>query len=225
MELVQIKNGEVMASSLDVAERFGKRHADVLEKISKILKQDSTENSVKCFFPTFYKDESGKENKMYLMNEKGFTFLAMGFTGKKADEWKWKYIEAFETMKQAILNQKNAEWIENRKQGKLARRAETDAIKEFVQYASENGSTHSDRYYLLFTKMVNGIVGAGNGRDFESFEVLQNLSVAEKAVTKLVRAEIEKGTEYHEIYKLCKERLVYLSECGLFEITQNRIAG
>lgn len=73
--------------------------------------------------------------------------------------------------------------------------------------------------------MVNGIVGAGNGRDFESFEVLQNLSVAEKAVTKLVRAEIEKGTEYHEIYKLCKERLVYLSECGLFEITQNRIAG
>ena len=32
---------------------------------------------------------------MYLISKKGFSLLAMGFTGKKAAEWKEKYIAAF----------------------------------------------------------------------------------------------------------------------------------
>jgi len=35
---------------------------------------------------------------MYYMNRDGFTFIAMGFTGSKADTFKLKYIEAFNTM-------------------------------------------------------------------------------------------------------------------------------
>ncbi len=42
-----------------------------------------------------YKDASGKQNKMYYMNRDGFTFIAFGFTGAKADEFKLKYIQAF----------------------------------------------------------------------------------------------------------------------------------
>ena len=34
----------------------------------------------------------------------GFAFLAMGFTGKKAAEWKEKYIVAFNTMEEELLN-------------------------------------------------------------------------------------------------------------------------
>lgn len=42
-----------------------------------------------------YQDTRGRNQKMYYMNRDGFTFIAMGFTGSKADTFKLKYIEAF----------------------------------------------------------------------------------------------------------------------------------
>ena len=39
---------------------------------------------------------------MYLMNKDGFTFLVMGFNGKLANEWKIKYIQAFNAMERQI---------------------------------------------------------------------------------------------------------------------------
>lgn len=48
---------------------------------------------------------------MYTMNRDGFTLLAMGFTGKEALEWKFKYIEAFNEM-ESKLN--SPEFIMNR---------------------------------------------------------------------------------------------------------------
>jgi phage regulator Rha-like protein len=35
---------------------------------------------------------------MYFMNQKGFTLLAMGYTGKEAMKFKEKYINEFERM-------------------------------------------------------------------------------------------------------------------------------
>lgn len=77
-----------------MSERFGKRHADVLESIENI----TTENSVLMdlyFIPSSYKAGTGKNYKEYLMTRDGFTLLAMGFTGQEALKWKLKYIEAF----------------------------------------------------------------------------------------------------------------------------------
>lgn len=39
---------------------------------------------------------------MYIMNRDGFTLLAMGFTGKKALEFKLQYIEAFNKMEESL---------------------------------------------------------------------------------------------------------------------------
>lgn len=94
-ELVYLKNDEAVCSSLQVAEKFGKRHADVMRSIENLVKNDSTQNCVQCFKQSTYKDDTGKSNKMYVMNRDGFTFLVMGFTGSKANEWKWQYIKAF----------------------------------------------------------------------------------------------------------------------------------
>ena len=97
-ELVYLKNDEPVCSSLQVAEKFGKRHADVMRSIDNLIKNDSTQNCVQCFKQSAYKDDTGKSNKMYVMNKDGFAFLVMGFTGKKANEWKWQYIKAFNQM-------------------------------------------------------------------------------------------------------------------------------
>lgn len=114
-ELVYLKNDEAVCSSLLVAEKFEKRHANVMRAIDSLVKNDSTQNCVQCFKEATYKDSTGKSNKMYVMNRDGFTFLVMGFTGKKANEWKWQYIKAFNQMEKFIREKQTKIWIERRK--------------------------------------------------------------------------------------------------------------
>jgi len=105
-ELVISKNKEAVTTSLQVAEGFDKRHADVIRAIEE--KIDSAQNCVQyqnMFAEGSYQDKSGRLNKMYFMNRDGFTFIAMGFTGRKADEFKLKYIKAFNDMEKVIKEQ------------------------------------------------------------------------------------------------------------------------
>ena len=101
-DLVYLKNEQAVCDSLQVAEKFGKRHSDVIRAIENLLANDSTQNCVQCIKPSKYKDASGKYNKKYLLNKDGFVFLAFGFTGKEVDAWKWKYIDAFNRMERLV---------------------------------------------------------------------------------------------------------------------------
>lgn len=97
---IQNKDGVAVVSSRVVADDFGKRHSDVLEKIDELIK---TENSVLTMFTaSSYKAGTGKRYKEYLMNRDGFSLLVMGFTGKEALQWKLQYIEAFNKMEEYI---------------------------------------------------------------------------------------------------------------------------
>ncbi|MEG0388997.1 MAG: ORF6C domain-containing protein [Niameybacter sp.] len=100
---LKAENGQVVVSSRVVADRFERRHSDVLASIENI----TTENSVlidNYFIPSIYKAGTGKNYPEYLLTKDGFTLLAMGFTGTKALEWKLKYIEAFNKMEDALKN-------------------------------------------------------------------------------------------------------------------------
>lgn len=103
-QLVVINNNQIVVSSKDIAEHFGKDHKNVLQNIRDIL---VAENSATKFFQETSSVYRGQEFPLYLMNRDGFSLLAMGFTGKKALQWKLKYIEAFnemeETLKQGYL--------------------------------------------------------------------------------------------------------------------------
>lgn len=103
MELVIIQNQQAVTTSLQVAEAFEKQHKHVLEAIEN--KISSAENSAQyqnMFLEDVYRDKSGKSNKMYLMNKDGWAFIAMGFTGRKADEFKLQYIAEFNRMESHI---------------------------------------------------------------------------------------------------------------------------
>lgn len=103
--LVIMKDQQAVTSSLQVAENFDKQHKNIMQVIDR--KMNSAENSAQyqsMFVEGTYKDKSGKQNKMYYMNRDGFTFIAMGFTGSKADTFKLKYIEAFNQMENEVKN-------------------------------------------------------------------------------------------------------------------------
>lgn len=95
-------NGELVVSSRKVAEDFGKEHRNVLANIREMLTAENSAVLSKMFYATTYVNIQNKEQPEYLMNRDGFTLLAMGFTGRKAFEWKLKYINAFNKMEEQL---------------------------------------------------------------------------------------------------------------------------
>ena len=106
MKLLKIENGQATVSSRQVAEHFGKRHVEVLDSIRNIL---VVENSTTKYFTETTHEYRGQQFPEYLMNRDGFCLVAMGFTGKKALQWKLKYIEAFNNMEKQIRMQEQTE--------------------------------------------------------------------------------------------------------------------
>ncbi|MBC1474948.1 hypothetical protein HB852_09990 [Listeria grandensis] len=99
--LVVMKNEQAVTSSLQVAENFDKEHKHVLRDL------DNLKGVVQNWTDLFYEDEythtqNKQQYRVIYMNRDGFTLLAMGFTGKKAMQFKLKYIEAFNQMENHI---------------------------------------------------------------------------------------------------------------------------
>lgn len=100
--VVFIREGEVFASSRDVAAYFGKEHRSVLASIDNLLSQEP-DLGLHNFMQTPYVEPStGQTYRSYDLTRDGFTLLAMGFTGAKALKWKLKYIEAFNVMESEL---------------------------------------------------------------------------------------------------------------------------
>ena len=145
-ELVYLKNDEAVCDSLQVAEKFGKEHRNVLRAIDDLLETLlKIEQPSKLFIASKRKADDGQYHRMYLMNRDGFSLLVMGFTGREALEWKLQYIRAFNQMESFIREKSTRMWIETRKAGKLTRKAETDTIQKLVEYAKEQGSSHAEK--------------------------------------------------------------------------------
>ena len=103
--LVIMKDQQAVTTSLNVAETFERNHRDVLAAIDD-LKEGVAENYADLFWDDSYIHPQNKQSyRMIFMNRDGFTLLAMGFTGKKALEFKLKYIKAFNDMETYIKKQ------------------------------------------------------------------------------------------------------------------------
>jgi Rha family phage regulatory protein len=101
---VDLVEGRPVVSSLQVAEHFGKFHKNVVRKIESLDLPDDFRRL--NFEPTSRSvpgpNGTSRKEVMYNLTRDGFTILAMGFTGKKAMQWKIRFIEAFNAMEQAL---------------------------------------------------------------------------------------------------------------------------
>lgn len=94
--LIEAHVGQLWTTSREVATRFGKTHKNVLRAIENL--ECSAEFSRLNFEPRDYVDERGKAQPCFNITRDGFSFLAMGFTGKDAAHWKECFIAAFNLM-------------------------------------------------------------------------------------------------------------------------------
>ena len=210
-QLVQVENEQVVTDSRKVAETFGKDHNHVMRDIRDIIEKtgspilDSENSATRFFYETTYENR-GKQYPMYLMNRDGVSCLVMGFTGKKANDWKWQYINAFNQMEKIIRERQSQSWIESRSVGKLSRKAETDVLKQLVEYAKQQGSEHADMLYMTYSKLANKTAGVTD-RETATTQQLMNLSFVENIILNMVQDGIQQELPYKEIYRNVKDRL------------------
>ena len=231
LQLVTVMKNQAITTSRIVAEYFHKNHFHVVRDIDNLKAQMPSESeNPKLGFQKMFKENTytvegnTKKYKEYLMNRDGFTLLAMGFTGKKALQFKLAYIDAFNTMEAEIqrinLNKQNAEWLETRKDVKVLYRKMTDSLKVLVDYATAAGSKNADKLYMTYNKLINKSLGIQAGqRDSLTIWQLHEVQKMQSMIETIVKGLIAKGTEYHQIYQDTKQIIESYSALAYFNGT------
>jgi anti-repressor protein len=98
-------NASLKTTSRVIAEKFERNHRDVLRAIRDLIEQEK-DWGVRNFAQTPYVDpQNGQTYQMYEMTRDGYSMLVMGFTGKKALDWKIRFLAAFNAMEVTIKHQ------------------------------------------------------------------------------------------------------------------------
>ena len=214
MELVEVKKDGIFCDSQMVARKFKQKHNHVTGVIEGLIDDfRGTQHS-----PKIIKEEReyrGRQFTAYLMDRKFFTMLAMRFKGKTAFEWQNKFVDAFFNMERQLLleasHRDNERWLTQRAQGKVARLEMTDCVKEFIDYATVQGSANAKFYYKHVTTATYKALGLlaqkkPKLRDTLDLMELSYLQSAEFLVQRALRRYMEEGYPYKAIYRhLCDD--------------------
>jgi Rha family phage regulatory protein len=95
-DMVTVASGELVTTSVRVAEYFGKKHKNVLQAIRNLQCSDDFKRL--NFKPADFIDKNGDVQPMMNITRDGCMFLIMGFTGHAAAAIKESYIAAFNWM-------------------------------------------------------------------------------------------------------------------------------
>ena len=214
-DFVEIKDEQVYTNSRIVAEKFGKRHADVLEAIENTINDITSAQPIEnirernfpfsdYFIPDEYEVEGQTRSyKQYLITEDGLALLVMGFTGVDAMRVKLKFVAEFNRMKNIINNP--AQVI-----------AETGSLDALVAFGVTN------------QRFTNALVKAKQEQQLLEHQKkeAENELVAQKAIfydrivpgiNKLVNERDEAVDDYEGLYSR------YINSDGWFKM--NEVAG
>ena len=198
-------------NTLTEAEKEKGKFTELLHKslLDIIRDEFSEEINERKILPVEYKDKKGEKRPMFILtlNQAKQVLLRESKYVRRA------IITYIEVLEQAIIDKAKSEWLLTRQQGKLVRREETDVIQELIEYAKRQGSEHSDKLYMTYSKLVNSLVGIkANSRDKVDFGILMIIRQLEDMFTRVIASSMENELHYKEIYKICKNQGTQLIE-------------
>ena len=242
-ELVNIHNGELRCGTWLIGQGFGRKHTKVLELCKKYEKEMMELEDNKLLPKGFIinkipKKTAGQPVKEYLLNEGQTILLGTLFRAKTGDDLvlRFKVKLAKEFIKQRKMlavfssHKQSPEYIKNRAAGKIERREETDTIKDFVDYASLQGSKNAGNYYTNLTTLVNSAMFDFNGKfknKREAMTAVQLLDVkfADKVVSRGLIEGMAQSLPYSDIFQLVKKRVLALAAMyGKSEILSKQLS-
>ena len=160
--VVAVRDGVVTTLSTDVATVFEKQHKDVIRAIEN-LSADLPEARKRNFALTFEIKRLGnveRKTPVYRLTRDGFMILAMGFTGKKAMEFKWQYIDAFNAMEKKLREG-------GERSGKITDYQQWDLQKAVAKRAKNTAAHYQTIYHAIYNRFQIPRYTELKQRDFE----------------------------------------------------------
>lgn len=194
-------NGILVVSSRVIAKQLGKNHSDVLDSLNNILEKGDFRSLI---IPSFYQVKGQKRNyKEYLLTKDGFTLYMFNIQGY--NDFKMNYINKFNRMEQALINEQHKKWLSTRQQGKITRKQETEAIKMLMEYG--NIPKEKQRlYYMTYSKLPFIVLGMKKvSRDNLPADDLNLIKELENIIQMTILTSIIKGLDVKAIYQECKK--------------------
>jgi len=226
MGLIEVKSKELWVDSHVVARKFGMVHSEFVKRIAGVLSDfPDIDEFNECFKHSLASEKYYKESRhyrgtdfsVYIMNRQFFSLVAARLTTKKSREWQRKFNDAFYEMERRLLkvetNASDIEWNSSRLLGKTARMEETDTIKEFVNYATAQGSKNSQHYFKHVTNASYKALGLMASkhpklRDEMNIYELSELMLAERFATNRLKEYMALERNYKDIYQTVRDDLV-----------------
>lgn len=211
--VVKSIENDLVVSTLDMWKPLDVDHNAILKLVKK-YEQDFQE--IRTFGFEIQKS-AGRPTTFCYLNEEQATFLiTLMKNSPRVVPFKKKLTREFYRMKKFIaqqMNQKaNAEWLENRANGKLIRKIETDTLKRFVEYATAQGSKNAHHYYSNISSMQNKALffidqKFKNVRDLLDIHQLTTLQIADRIVIRALEEGMAANLGYKEIYQKAKQNI------------------
>lgn len=221
MQLVEVKKQEVLCDSSLLARKFNQKHNEVVKRITLLIEDLRGVSNLPKMPIKEERNYRGRKYTAYLMGREFFSLLVMRFKGKKALEWQVKFNNAFYAMEKKILqetlNKKSDVWLTTRHETKQIRNDTTDIIKEFVEYATNQGSKSAKFYYKHITNATYKALGLITQRkpklrDTLTLMELSHLTTAEYVAQRSIKKHMEDKIPYHKIYDFVKQDLITFSK-------------
>ena len=139
----KVVEGRPVTSSRIVAEYFGKQHHHVVRDIRTLISQkpdlERNANFGECSETINLANGATRQVPFFWMDRKGFSLLAMGFTGAKALDFKCAFYDQFERMEEALRAPSD--------QSALITTTEQYEIRKAIKSRAKNSSVHYQTVY------------------------------------------------------------------------------
>lgn len=197
--LVELKSNKAVTTSIKVAKYFKKEHETVIKEIENLDCSEIFKNE------NFFKHLE-KDNIYFTMTKDGFTFLVMGYTGKKASKFKEEYIKAFNRMEFLLYDKNTIKYKEARTFEKSIQKTEMDKMKSSISNISPKlymkANTIADKAISIkfgYPKMIKKsemtsdmLVERGTIlSNITSLMIAQNLGVAIDSISNVIYNSIQ----------------------------------
>jgi len=214
---VEIYDSKPRAGSFLIAEGIGVEHKVFIRTLRDNLEEDFSVLKTRKL-----KSTGGRAAVEYLLDEEQTIFaISLSRNTKQVVAFKRKVAKEFvairDKLAQVSSRQQMDAWQAERIVGKRIRHQLTDIIKEFVEYAKEQGSENADRYYVAITKMENAQLFAVEGkyknlREVLSTDQLMTVSAADHIMRFAIKRGMIQKKYYKEIYKDIKSSVLKFVE-------------